>query len=206
MKRKDHNPRSHEPSESSEPMAASAPAEASAPADASATRDEVDKLRAERDDLLARLQRVSADYMNYQKRVQRDIAEGREFANAELIKGLLGVLDDMERGLNAARANHNADDPLLMGMELVHRNALETLTRFGLSAIESVGLAFDPDKHSAVLQEPSGQHPPMTVLRELQKGYALKGRTLRPAMVAVSKAPQEEPPGPPREPQELTGE
>ncbi|HUS48355.1 MAG TPA: nucleotide exchange factor GrpE, partial [Phycisphaerae bacterium] len=85
--------------------------------------DELEAVKAERDDLLSRLQRVSADYLNYQKRVQKDVARAREFANEELIKALLGVLDDMERALAAARENHARDDPLLAGMQLVHDKA-----------------------------------------------------------------------------------
>jgi molecular chaperone GrpE len=149
-------------------------------------------LQAERDDLLARLQRVSADYLNYQKRVQRDSAQAREYANEEIIKSLLGVLDDMERALAAARQNHPAEDPLLVGMDLVHKKALETLGRFGLSRIPSEGQPFDPEKHSALMQQSSDKHPPRTVLKELQAGYQLKDRTLRPAHVIVSKEPDEQ--------------
>ena len=76
-------------------------------------------LSAERDDLMERLQRVSADYLNYQKRVQRDIAEARQFANTELVKSLLPVLDDMERALASAREDRARDDPLFDGLELV---------------------------------------------------------------------------------------
>ena len=89
--------------------------------------DELEALRAERDNLLERLQRVSADYVNYQKRVQRDITEAREFANAELVKSLLPVLDDMERALASARENHGEDDPpfeFLSSGELVHGSIL----------------------------------------------------------------------------------
>ena len=102
----------------------------------------------------------------------------------------------MERGLAAARANHSSDDPLLVGMELVRQKTMETLGRFGLSVIACVGEAFDPARHSAIVQEETAEHPPMTVTRELQRGYMLKGRTLRPAMVAVSKTPQTETPKP----------
>lgn len=148
-------------------------------------------LQDERDDLLARLQRVSADYLNYQKRIQRDLAQAREFANEQLVKALLGVLDDMERALDAAHVNHDSDDPLLKGMQLVHDKALETLGKFGLERIDAEGCPFDPDQHSAMMQEPSSEHPPQTVLRELQKGYRLKGRTIRPSSVIVSEAPEE---------------
>jgi molecular chaperone GrpE len=158
-------------------------AEGTAPPPATETAE---SLRAERDDLLARLQRVSADYLNYQKRVQRDIADAREFANAELITSLLAVLDDMERALEAARANHSAEDPLLVGMQLVYDKALGTLAKFGLSAIQAAGEPFDPYKHRALHHQPSDAHPPGVVLAELQKGYQLKGRVIRPASVVVS--------------------
>ncbi len=154
--------------------------------------DERDDLQAERDDLFARLQRLGADYQNYQKRVQRDIAQAREFANDQLIKSLLGVLDDMERALQVARDNHGEDDPLYKGMQMAHDKALETLGGFGLSGIEATGKPFDPERHSAMMQQPSSEHPPQTVLQELQKGYQLKGRTIRPAAVIVSTEPKED--------------
>lgn len=160
-------------------------------------------LSAERDDLLERLQRVSADYLNYQKRVQKEIAEAREFANADLIKDLLGVLDDMERALEAAEENHAADDPLLAGMHLVYNKALEVLGRYGLTRIPAEGEPFDPICHEAMLQQPSEAHDTPTVLQELQRGYELKGRVIRPARVVVS-GPAEAPRGE-QEPPEAEG-
>ena len=146
-------------------------------------------LGAESADLMARLQRVSADYLNYQKRVQRDIALAREFANEELMRAFLGVLDDMERALEAARADHAPDEPLLAGMQLVHEKALDTLGKFGLKAIQAEGRSFDPEMHAALMEQPSEDHPPRTILREVRKGYQLKGRTLRPSSVIVSRRP-----------------
>jgi len=147
-------------------------------------------LEAERDDLLGRLQRTAADYLNYQKRSARQADEARQYARAELIKQLLPVLDDMERALGAARENHAEDDPLLAGMQLVHDKALETLGRLGLAVIEAVGKPFDPDRHSAVMQQDDHERPPQTILQEVQKGYEINGRTLRPAAVVVSKEPE----------------
>jgi len=147
----------------------------------------------ERDDLLARLQRVSADYLNYQKRVQRDIEQARDYANEGLIKAFLDVLDDMERSLEAARANHHEDDALLQGMQLVHDKALETLGKFGVKCIEAEGEPFDPELHSALMQQATDEVPPQTVLQEVQKGYQLKGRTIRPSNVIVSKPVESEP-------------
>lgn len=153
--------------------------------------DEVDRLRAERDELIGRLQRVSADYQNYRKRVQKDIAHAREYANEELIKAMLGVLDDMERALAAAREHGQEDDPLLEGMQIVHDNALATLGRFGVERIEAVGQPFDPEQHQAVMQQ-AADEPPMTVLQEVQTGYRLKGRPIRASSVIVSTGPGEE--------------
>ena len=144
----------------------------------------------ERDDLLGRLQRLAADYQNYQKRMGREIDQAREFANEQLIKALLGVLDDMERALDAARENHGEDDPLFKGMQLVHDKACETLANFGLGTIDALGQAFDPDKHAAMMQQPTDEQEPMTILSVLQKGYQLKGRTIRPAGVIVAVEPQ----------------
>ena len=109
------------------------------------------------------------------------------FANEELIKSLLPVLDDMERALGHARENHAPDDPLLVGTELVYKKAVETLGRFGLTRIAAEGQPFDPERHSALMEQPSDKHPPRTVLKELQTGYQLRGRTIRPAHVIVSK-------------------
>ena len=152
--------------------------------------DSAETLQAERNDLFARLQRTAADYSNYQKRVQREMAETRDFANTKLITQLLSVLDDMERALAAAADNHGQDDPLFKGMQLVHDKALEVLGGFGLEIIEAVGRPFDPEAHSAMLQQPSDEHPPQTVVQELQRGYRLKGRTVRPAAVVVSTDPK----------------
>jgi len=99
------------------------------------------------------------------------------------------VLDDMERAMAAAEANHDADDPLLAGMHLVYEKALEVLASHGLRRIEAAGEPFDPQRHEAMMQQPSEAHRAPTVLRELQRGYELKGRVLRPVRVVVSAPP-----------------
>ena len=170
--------------------AASAPAPGAAPSPGAAPpAPDAASLQAERDDLLKRLQRVSADYLNYQKRIQKEVQQSREFANEELLKAILPVLDDVEKALEAGSANHPPEDPLLAGLRLIREKALAALGHFGLARIECLGRPFDPDRHSAVVQEPSADHPPHTVVRELRKGYTVHGRLVRPAMVAVSVAP-----------------
>ena len=145
--------------------------------------------QAGQDNLLDRLQRVSADYLNYQKRVAREMGEARQFANAELIRDLLGALDDMERALEAARANHAADDPLLSGMQLVYDKLLEVLGRHGLERIATRDEPFDPNRHEAMMQQPAPELETPTVIEELQGGYELKGRVIRPARVIVGMPP-----------------
>lgn len=148
-------------------------------------------LRAERDELLGRLQRVSADYANYQKRVRRDIEEAQHYGAAGLIRAIIGVLDDLERAIEHAKANHPADDPLLVGTQLVYDKAQDVLRRFGVETVDASG-EFDPAVHEALMQQPTVEAPPMTVLSEVQKGYTLKGRTIRPAKVIVATAPPED--------------
>ena len=157
--------------------------------DAQQPADPLEAAQAQSDDLLARLQRVSADYLNYQKRAQRDLGQARQYANEDLIKALLPVIDDMERVLAAARENHGKDDPLFTGMQLVHDKAIDTLGRFGVKVIEAEGKPFDPDRHTAMMQQPADDCEPNTVLQEMQRGYQLRGRTIRPAAVVVAKAP-----------------
>ena len=179
------------PAECARPTGGETSAGAEAPKPAAETpQDELAALRAQSDDLLRRLQRVSADYLNYQKRIQKEIAQSREFANEALIKAMLPVLDDIDRALETAGPAHGADDPLLSGLRLVRDKALAALAQFGLAPEESQGKPFDPDHHSAVTRQPTDECPPGTVLKELARGYALKGRTIRPAMVVVSAAPE----------------
>jgi molecular chaperone GrpE len=162
------------------------------PEPAEAPGGELESLRRERDDLMGRLQRLAADYQNYQKRSAKEQQQARQFANEGLMKELLGVLDDMERALEAARENHPPEDPLLVGTEMVHGKFLAALKHCGLEPIDAEGQPFDPQRHSAMMQEPTDQAEPMTVLRVLQRGYELKGRTLRPAAVVVAQAPSDE--------------
>lgn len=166
------------------------PAEAPAPAEPP-PEAQLEAVRKERDDYLARLQRACADYQNYQKRVRRDMEQAREYANEQLIKALLEVLDDLERALEAGRTGRSDDDPFLAGAQLVCDKALATLKRFGLEPIEAEGRPFDPELHSAMMQEPRGDCPPKTVVRQLMRGYRLKGRVIRPARVVVSAAPDQ---------------
>lgn len=190
--KKPHEHRHEEPSQPPAPVPETTPAgpAAAQPSAAPEAVEDIAAVKAQRDDYLARLQRLSADFANYQKRAQREMIDIREHANADLLKGILPIMDDMERAMKAAAEKSTGDDPLLRGIELVHTKALQILEGCGLKPMQTTGQPFDPTQHQAVMQLPTADQPPGTVVQELQRGYLLKGRTLRPATVVVSKEPE----------------
>ena len=141
------------------------------------------ELRRERDVLQDRLLRTAADFDNYRKRVDRERRDLAEQTAGEAIKDLLPIIDNLERALQAAAE----DDPLRKGVELIHKQMLEMLRKRGVTPIEAVGADFDPNVHEAVTHEESDQHREGEVMEELQRGYKVGERLLRPAMVKVAK-------------------
>ena len=150
-------------------------------------------LEAERDELLDRLRRVSADFDNYRKRAARDQEALVARAGERIVKELLPVLDDLERALEAAEQHEEAK--LEEGVKLVHRQLEQLLEREGLAPVATDG-RFDPHVHEALLTQPSAAEEG-SVIEVLQKGYRLGDRVLRPARVVVA-GPKEEPSGDPR--------
>jgi molecular chaperone GrpE len=149
--------------------------------------EQIETLTTERDDLLGRLQRVSADYLNYQKRVGREKAEARDFIVADVLAAMFDVMDDLELAVNHARQNHPADDPLLIGTDLVHQKAQGVFKRFGVERIVAEG-TFDPALHEAIVSQPTDEVEPMTILSEVRTGYRMGERVVRPARVIVAAA------------------
>ncbi len=150
-------------------------------------RDDADGLRAERDSLYERLARVSAEFKNSQRRMQSEMDLRLQFANSSLIKALLPVIDNFERAL---AVDPEKTDPrtLLKGMQIVHDQWMAVLKQQQVEEIApEPGTPFDPAKHEALMQQ-DATYPVPTVTQLLQKGYAMHGRTLRPAQVAVSKS------------------
>jgi molecular chaperone GrpE len=133
-----------------------------------------------------RFLRLAAEMENMKKRQEREVAEVRQFANENLLKELLPVLDNLERALGHGRQSE-APEALMEGLDLVSQDFLKVLSRFGVQPIDSVGDRFDPAFHHAVMEEEAPEMEDQTVLKELQKGYLLKNRLLRPAMVVVSR-------------------
>jgi molecular chaperone GrpE len=157
------------------PVAAAQPA---APRDA-----ELDKLRVERDTLLDRLARLQAEFENARKRSAREQQEFREYALAEAVKGLLPVLDSFERALQVG-AN---ESELRGGVELIYKQLQDALAKLGLRPIPAKGEPFDPHLHQAIEMVDTTEADDHQVLEELQRGYKLKDRLLRPSMVKVAR-------------------
>ncbi len=140
--------------------------------------------------------RVSAEFENYKKRMAREIADFRKYANESLIKELLPVVDNLERALEACEADGAANDQLTEGVAMTLRGIMKVLEKFVVKPIDSLGKPFDPGIHQAVMQREHNDKPENTVVEELQRGYTMHDRLLRPAMVVVSKsgAEQDNPP------------
>jgi molecular chaperone GrpE len=156
--------------------------------DLEALRAQLQSAEQKRDEYLDLAQRTRADFENYQKRMQRDLATERRFAQTPLAADLLPALDNLERA-TAAAEQAGEKGPLVQGVAMVHAQLLDILRRHGVTRIEALGQPFDPNLHQAVMQQPSKEHPPMTVVTVMEQGYMIHDRVLRPARVAVSTAP-----------------
>jgi molecular chaperone GrpE len=154
---------------------------ASAPASESALATELAELK-------DRYLRLAAEYDNFRKRNLKERQDLHNYANESLVKDLLPVVDNLERAVAHGRKEEQRADSenLLQGVELTWRSLVQILARFGVTEIEAEGKPFDPQVHEAVRRIASSDHPSGTILEVYQKGYLLKDRLLRPAMVAVA--------------------
>lgn len=147
---------------------------------------EIQKLVEERDTLQDRLLRLRAEFDNYKKRAERERSETIQFASAELMRELLNVLDSFELAFRNAAAEKAETAEMLRGLDLVYKQFLDTLARFGLKPIEAKGQPFNPNFHQAVSTVATDEVPENTVVEEMRRGYTLNGKLLRAAMVSVS--------------------
>ena len=130
--------------------------------------------------------RLAAEFENYKRRAQRDQSDAIRYANESLLKNLLSTFDNLERAIQCGK-DAGASGSLLEGVELTHKQFLETVEKLGVRQVSSTGSLFDPNMHQAVAQVESETAEPNTVVEEFQKGYFLHDRILRPAMVTVAK-------------------
>jgi molecular chaperone GrpE len=150
---------------------------------------ELEKARAQSDEHYRSWQRAAADFANYRRRTEEEREALARFANAALIGRLLTVLDDFDRALEHVPAD--ADQGWVEGVRLVERKLRSVLESEGLKPIDAVGQQFDPNVHDAVVHEDTAEHPDNQVIGELQRGYRLHDRVLRPALVRVANNPKE---------------
>ena len=156
--------------------------------DASVSDEQYRKLQQERDNLYERLARATADYQNSRKRLETEMDQRLQYANASLMKSLLPVIDNFERAL-AVDLSKADSASILKGLQVVHDQWLTVLKNQNVEVIApQPGTPFDPSKHEALMQQANDTYKEPTVTQLLQNGYALHGRTLRPASVAVSKS------------------
>jgi molecular chaperone GrpE len=132
--------------------------------------------------------RSQADFENYKKRSAREKEEAIKYANSSLLERLVGIVDNFELGLAAAK-EQGTNSPIYSGMVLVQKQLNDLLAENGLQPIEAEGQRFDPNVHEAIGHEQSEHVPEEIVLRQVRRGYRLKDRLLRPAKVVVSSGP-----------------
>jgi len=151
--------------------------------------DEFSKLQRERDDLFDRLARLQAEFVNSRRRLETEFDQRLQYANSALIKSLIPVIDNFERALAVDPTKADAAS-VLKGLQLVHDQWLAVLKKENVETIApEPGEKFDPSRHEAIIHEPTDKIPEEHITKLLVKGYALHGRTLRPASVAVAKQP-----------------
>jgi molecular chaperone GrpE len=135
--------------------------------------------------------RLAAEFENYKRLAQRDQREQAKFANETLLKDLLPIVDNLQRAVDFSKSSAGSDQ-LTQGVQLTLKQFVETLSKFGVRQITSVGEPFDPTRHQAVAKIESDNQPENTIIQEHQPGYLLHDRIVRPAMVTVAAAPREE--------------
>jgi molecular chaperone GrpE len=152
---------------------------------AAAENADLDQAQRERDDFKDRWLRKSAEFDNYRKRIERERREQADQSVVDILQQLLLIVDDFDRALTVSGDEGGA---YRKGVELIHAKLHDMLRKQGVRPMETLGTDFDPNVHMAVMHEESPAHREGEVIGELQKGYYLHDRLLRPAMVKVAKA------------------
>ena len=153
---------------------------------------QLNDLRKEKDEIFEKLQRVSADYANFQKRVPKQISDTIAYEKEMLIKSLLPALDNFEHTLQNAHSAADVD-VFVEGVQIIYNQMLEIFKSHGVEQIEALDEKFDPALHEAMMQKVDIDKEENTVLEEFQKGYKLNGRIIRPSKVIVNKPESEQP-------------
>ncbi|WP_442954896.1 nucleotide exchange factor GrpE [Paenibacillus sp. SYP-B4298] len=156
--------------------------------DSSSTEEDdvrLNELHKQVEDAQQRALRAQADFDNYRRRTIKEKEELAQYASMKLITELLPVIDNFERALSAAQTAEDKDS-FIKGVDMIFRQFNQVLQQEGLAQMETVGQPFNPDFHQAIMQVESDEHEEGIVVEEVQRGYMLKDKVLRPAMVKVS--------------------
>jgi len=194
MGKKQDMPPQHQPPDQPEPGAQKGrpgvvDSRASSSVDAESGQDQrIDpELQAARDEAqanFARYQRLAADFENYKRRTRQELGDRTQYANEELLRKLLPILDNLRRAID--HAPEGIDRNWFDGLRMVMRQFEDTLQAQGISTIPAVGEKFDPSKHEAIASEETDEHEEGTIVEEMQPGYRLHERVLRPTLVKVA--------------------
>lgn len=147
----------------------------------------VESLKKEAAENHDRLLRVAAEFENYKKRAAREMNDFKKFANESFVRAMLPVVDNLDRAIESSSTDKGVNNSMVEGVNMTLKEILKVFEQFGIKRFESTGNTFDPSLHQAVMQEETDSFPENTVSKELQKGYMIHDRLLRPAMVVVSK-------------------
>jgi len=169
-----------------------APVQAAEPPAPPSPEERIALLETEKADIKDRMLRIAADFDNYKKRARKDQSDGETRARESVLRDFLEIADNLERATSSwegeKNGKHSDAKSIRDGVELVLRQFRSKLERYQVKVIESLGQPFDPRFHEAISQAPSAEAKPGSVLHELQKGYLVGERLLRPAMVVVAAA------------------
>ena len=153
-------------------------------------RAQINALIAEKASLYDKLLRGQAEFENYRKRVERERSELYQRGRDDVLLQFLPVVDNFERALSSLETSEGDEEALRHGVELIHKQFKDALSKFGLEAVDAVGQVFDPHVHEAVTTEATDKHEENTVIEEFQRGYRIGDRLLRPAKVKVASSPE----------------
>ena len=148
---------------------------------------DLDRIKAERDQNLDKFQRVTAELENFRRRVQREAELSARYSSLPLIRDLLPAMDNVARTIQAAEQTGKLDD-LIQGLQMIIAQFDQIFGSHSAKPIAAVGETFDPNLHEALQQVPTDEHPPMTVIQELERGYIMHDRVIRPTKVLVACA------------------
>lgn len=188
MAEQTENQNSETPKDDNQPAEEQASEETANAADKPSLEDQLAQAIEERDQQTDRALRAHAELENVRKRLMREADQMRQYAVAPLAAELLPLMDNLQRAIAAGESTGNIEE-LLQGLQMVSKSFEETLGRFGVEKISAVDEQFDPNKHEALQQVPSPDHEPMQVLQEVETGWQMHDRVIRPSKVIVSSGP-----------------